>query len=121
MRLLLIAVAIIATLVTGVHFGWEAIMETTSPFYDFWNPMGRMLATIIAGLAGIILFGYVSAQAWMMLLYGRTFRDNTNAPPEYYKNIFTGAREDERETKQIWGLALGAGTAFSVCCFWQRR
>lgn len=112
MRLLLIAVAIIATLVTGVHFGWEAIMETTSPFYDFWNPMGRMLATIIGGLAGIILFGYVSAQAWMMMLFGRTFRDNTNAPPEYYKNIFTGAREDERETKQIWGLALGAGTAF---------
>ena len=117
MRMILIAVAIIATLVTGAHFGWEATIGTSSPFADFWNPFGRLMAQVIGLIGGLILFGYVSAQAWMMLLYGRTFRENTNAPPEYYRNIFTGTREDERETKQIWGLALGAGTAFFAALF----
>lgn len=117
MRLLLISVAIIATLVTGVHFGWEAIMETTSPFHDFWNPVGQLIFSVIAGMAGVYYFGYFSAQGWMMMLFGRTFRENANAPKEVYKTLHYDGFEyysrvhDAREDKQLWGFGLGCLTA----------
>lgn len=117
MRFTLIALAIIAALVTGVHFGWEAIMDTTSPFYDFWNPFGKLMAVLIAGMASIYYFGYFSAQGWMMMLFGRTFRENANAPKELYKTShydgcggYYDRTHDAREGKQMWGLGLGFAT-----------
>ena len=114
MRLLLISVAIIAALVSGAHFGWEYLMETPSPFADFWNPFGQIIFSVLAGCAALYYFGYFSAQGWMMLLFGRTFRDNANAPKELYKTEHydgTGGyydrTHDAREDKQMWGIVLG--------------
>ena len=121
MRFTLIALAIIAALVTGVHFGWEAIMDTTSPFADFWNPFGKIIFTIMAGMAGVYCFGYFSGQGWMMLLFGRTFRDNANAPKELYKTEHydgTGGYydriHDAREDKQMWGFGLAMFTTLAA-------
>ena len=113
MRFALIALAIIAALVTGVHFGWEALMDTTSPFADFWNPFGKIIFTIMAGMAGVYYFGYFSGQGWMMLFYGRTFRDNANAPEELYRDLESGNILDARRDKQFWGMIFGIVMAFA--------